>query len=278
MDMPFYTLQRDKWLSRAPAAERSEAVGAGLVFNKNKSESTQFPGPGPLVRPRSVLIDAQARRCRRMRTTVEHAVRLIEDRLSDRAGSEFQRWARKFVTLTYRSGDDWSPKHVADYLGRVRKWAAAKRFRVSYVWVAETQTRGAIHYHLLVWVPSRFLLPKPDRSGWWKFGSSKVETVRGGATGACGYITKYVSKGLNENRFPKGARMHGSGGLSQEMRRHVRYWQAPYWVREAFTGASDIRRVAGGWCDRWSGAFIESPWKVVVDACGLVWAVKQTGE
>jgi hypothetical protein len=68
--------------------------------------------------------------------------------------------------------------------------------------------------------------------------------------------------------------MFGHGGLPQESRRHVRYWQSPIWVREALGGRADIRKVVGGYMDRITGEFLASPWRVCVGPDGQVWTYR----
>jgi hypothetical protein len=117
------------------------------------------------------------------------------------------------------------------------------------------------------------MLPKPDRQGWWTHGSSNIKE----AQHAVSYIAKYASKTTPDQsfRYPKGARMHGAGGLDLEARRHVRYWQAPMWVRDALTGRADIRKTTGGYFDKFTGEFLRSPWHVYVTLGGRVMAWRE---
>jgi hypothetical protein len=97
----------------------------------------------------------------------------------------------------------------------MRAWTTGDRdipFR--YVWVAELQKRGALHYHVAIWLPKRVQLPKFDKQGWWPHGS----TQRLIAKNAVGYLMKYLSKISPFHKFPKGVRIHGFGGLTQQAR------------------------------------------------------------
>ncbi|GAA0709454.1 hypothetical protein GCM10009105_09940 [Dokdonella soli] len=276
MDAPFYSLVREKAMNRARAAARSAAAAPGLVPIENKSHGSDFPGPWPLHRAGKTQIDPHARRCKRMRGHVEHSMRLSESQLSRSGGFRFR---RLFVTLTYAAVDGWHRKDIAAYLNTARTWAARRKFKLRYTWVAEVQKRGAIHYHVCLWIPARHRLPTADVSGWWPHGWSNLTVVKSGCVGLMAYLRKYLSKmGADESiALPVGARMHGSGGLDREQRREIRYRLAPYWVRDALGTYADIRRTVGGWCDRITGVFIASPWKVEIDRSGLVWAFKPAG-
>jgi len=93
---------------------------------------------------------------------------------------------------------------------------------------------------------------------------------------AINYLGKYMTKdSASAMRMPAGARLHGHGGLDREQRREVRYRTSPYWVREALGTYADIRRAVGGWVDKLTGLFLESPWRVVVDGAGLTWCFKK---
>lgn len=156
------------------------------------------------------------------------------------------------VTLTYRDGGDWSPRHVSDYLHTLRKWWSRQGFHASfrYVWVAELQKRGAIHYHIALFVPAGVTLPKPDEAGWWCHGATNVKAARG----AVQYLMKYLSKGnkASDHRLPGGARCYGAGGLGEAMRLARRWLSLPGFIkaRSDVQGSSGwFRAVGGGWID-----------------------------
>lgn len=150
------------------------------------------------------------------------------------------------VTLTYRDGDDWRPKHVSVLLDHIRHWCKAKGIQCRYVWVAELQTRGAIHYHLALWIPLLETLPKADDAGWWPHGYTRTEQARA----AVPYLMKYLSKGSGAQRLPDGARMHGVGGLDHSMRRAARWLRLPGFVQARSDIFDEWRPQPGG---GWSG-------------------------
>lgn len=252
---------------------RQRAAAPGLVPIENNLNAPV--SIGALARPPAgaALIDASARRVKRMRASVEHSMRLSESGLARRGGFRFR---RKFVTLTYADVEGWSAEHITEYLRRVSMWAKRRNFKLSYVWVAELQQRGAVHYHVCFWLPNRYRMPESDTQGWWRHGMSNIKDVTGGCSGLMGYMSKYMSKTTASAamKFPKGARLFGVGGLDQEQRREVRYRLAPFWVRDALGTYADIRRTVGGWCDKFTGEFLRSPWKVFIDKYGFTWAIR----
>jgi hypothetical protein len=173
------------------------------------------------------------------------------------------------VTLTYRDVSGWSPRHVSEFLQRVRVWLKRRGHTFRYVWVAELQQRGAVHYHVLVWLPRGLTLPKPDKQGWWTHGSTNICWARKPVGYLCKYASKLESKAGED--FPPGARLHGRGGLD-ELRAVSAWWSLPGWARELFGVADQVRRaVGGGLVSRRTGAFFPSPFRVWREA-GSYWA------
>lgn len=208
-------------------------------------------------------VSAVENRLRRLKHHVRTASRLIKETMH----REGRKWRAVFVTLTYRPGVEWSPKHVASFLNNVRMWGARQGVRLGYVWVAEMQKRGAVHYHAVIWLPARLQMPRPDgKRGWWRHGTSNVQTVK---RNAIGYLMKYVSKGVgNYPDLPSGARVCGSGGLDRMARNEFHYWRLPRYVRSGLESETwgplrpgelwdgrmrAFRAGGGGWCSRASG-------------------------
>lgn len=243
--------------TKAAGASAASGRGAGLVYNS----TSDTRGQG--LRVDWMKIDRKAIRVRRLRRRVDHSARVLDFALQP------LRPRRLFVTLTYREVSDWSPLHVASFVKCVREWLRRQGESLSCVWVAELQKRGAMHYHLVLWLPRRLRMPSPDKRGWWPHGMSNVQTARS----PIGYLLKYASKG-SEGEFPRGARIHGACGVKGEAAREVRFCCAPCWVRDALSGAADIRKVVGGWADRLTGLFVASPWQIHAPGNGVVWAWK----
>jgi hypothetical protein len=179
----------------------------------------------------SLVIDPRKARIHRLRSSIREACKLHEQEAewaSHRLGRSAYR--KTFITLTYRDGGDWKRRHISDFLKQLRRWMKAHDAGLLYAWVAETQKRGALHYHMLVWVPRRLRLPRPDASGWWPHGMSNIETARN----PVGYMVKYATKTTPDDlkRLKKGVRLHGNGGHSPVNRVALRETLAPWWVRQ----------------------------------------------
>jgi len=199
------------------------------------------------------FIRDRIRRVQRMRRRVS----CVGDLFARVTGSDAERrYWRAFVTLTYRDAADWRPFHISTFVRACRRHVEARGAKFRYVWVAELQERGAIHYHLIIWLPEGVMLPKPDSSGWWAHGFSNIQRARGKGVG---YLLKYVSKGSVRLPFPIGARMYGFGGLSMDLRDEASWWGLPRYVRKMCYWFERVRREPGaGWFSpatgrRWPG-------------------------
>lgn len=205
----------------------------------------------------TVVIDPKRARVARLRSSIREACKLHEqeaDWEARRLGRSAYR--KTFITLTYRDGGDWQRRHISEFLDNLRKWLGTRSARLMYAWVAELQKRGALHYHLIVWVPRRLRLPRPDSSGWWPHGMSNIDTARN----PVGYMVKYATKTRPEDlaRLKKGVRLHGNGGHSPVSRVQLRETLAPWWMRqewearkeaaliEKFDAEDDLRRNPDG--------------------------------
>jgi hypothetical protein len=165
----------------------------------------------------------------------------------DLQGQEKGLWAA-MVTLTYHDGGQWQPGHIREFMLWVKKLAG--RHLRGYCWVAELQKRGALHYHVLLVLSRGFRLPKPDKTGAWVYGSSRVEKAR-----TFYYIAKYTSKGADDdnNRYPRGARIFATWlcGEAKTCQHHPEYRRSvfPNWLREILADTGDgqtARRLDGG--------------------------------
>lgn len=180
----------------------------------------------------SIVLDPRKMRCRRLRRTITEAASLHErhtDWDSRRLGRSAYR--KTFITLTYRHRGEWERCHISRFVRLMRQWFQRRDHACRFVWVAELQKRGALHYHLVVWVPRRLRLPRPDACGWWPHGSSKIETARN----PIGYMVKYATKTTPDalRRLPKGVRLHGNGGHDPQARVALREKLMPNWVHDS---------------------------------------------
>lgn len=164
------------------------------------------------------------------------------------------------VTLTY-AGDnsDWKPRHVSDYIRKVREWFKARcpGERLRYVWVAELQQRGVIHYHAVFFLPAGVRMPQADRKGWWPHGMTN--TLK--ATAPVAYLMKYASKVESKTigGFPRGSRIYGIGGLDAPGAAFKRWVLWPAYVQGNASVADRYRPAkGGGYLNAQTGEFLAS--------------------
>lgn len=246
MKSPFYPIVERGPLQRpdVPSGTPGAASGPGLVTSHTSGTSTDL-----------IEIDPFLTRLRRMARSVLTAARMHEFEL------RHQRVKPAMLTLTYREVGAWNKRHVSELLRHIRNWLRRRGHHLRYVWVAELQQRGALHYHVLLWLPRGLCLPKPDKQGWWPHGSTRIEWARKPA----GYLAKYASKldskvGIG---FPPGARLHGKGGLEDFGRSVAQWFNLPTWAREICDLAGRaVRRKGVGLVHRESGVCLPTPWRL----------------
>jgi len=222
---------------RAAAQPHGGASGQGAVPCGEAAGlvSSKTSGQGPSLDvsfARKLVLERRVKRLRRQIWAAGHL-----HRLGARNGLREQVW---FVTLTYRGVADWVPRHISQCLKRVRHWCKSRGVAFRYVWVAELQKRGALHYHLAIWLPVRLQLPKFDKQGWWPHGM----TNRVIAKHAVGYLMKYLSKISPFHEFPPGVRLYGMGGLVRPARDVCSWLNLPTWCKQSF-GVGELRRIGG---------------------------------
>jgi hypothetical protein len=204
--------------------------------------------------PQSVEIDSEKARFTRLKRSVLVAAKLFEYAFR---GIAFR---PAMLTLTYREVDAFEPRHISELLKRIRHWVERRGHVFCYVWVAELQQRGALHYHVLIWLPKGLTLPKPDKQGWWPHGFTRIERARH----PIGYMLKYTSKFDTKVGLPKGARLHGAGGFKDAAAKQIRRWfNLPTWLKHLAGVESRFVRAKGvGLVDASTGICVPSPWRV----------------
>lgn len=231
----------------AAQAERAACAQAHAGLVTLKTSDTLLP--------EEVLIDQEKARLARLRRSVLTAAHLFQQPWNG------FRTRTAMLTLTYRDVDAFEPCHISELIKRIRQWIQRRGFRLLYVWVAELQKRGALHYHVLIWLPVGLTLPKPDKQGWWPHGSTRIEWAKY----PIGYLCKYASKFDIKGGLPKGARLHGSGGFAPVARQIRQWFNLPTWLKHLAGVGSRFVRVKGvGLVDRDSGICVQSPWRVSV--------------
>jgi len=194
-------------------------------------------------------------RLKRMRGSVRASAELLHQE----AHTGGYRTRAVLVTLTYRPDVDWGTRQVTAFIRCVRAWLVRRGAGCRFVWVLELTQAARPHYHVLFWLPKGLTLPKPDKQGWWPWGLTRIEWARS----AVGYLVKYASKGVDGTQLPKGARLHGCGGLSAAGR-SLRTWRlCPVWVQECLSVEDrPVRARGGGWVSRLTGQFEPARWRL----------------
>ncbi|MFH7043966.1 hypothetical protein ABT392_16840 [Paucibacter sp. JuS9] len=226
------------------AAERGEAAGLVSVPTSWKTDLAEAVDSLDLV---LCTDEAKAkRRLAKLRCAVGFSARAHA--VSEKGHRTDQAW---MVTLTYRPGVDWSPKHVSGALLKARDWCRSKGYAFRYVWIAEIQDgkrradgvgRDVIHYHAVVWLPVGVRCPHFDKRGWWPHGMSQSLKAKN----SIGYLLHYLKKDKELAAMPKGARAYGVGGLDKTARRSRRWLGLPSFVQANSDVHDDWKRAAGG--------------------------------
>lgn len=243
-----------------PDAFAASAAGAGLVPYKTT------------VHGQSVDLSPSAkaeRRVNRLKRSV-----WASGHLHAMAENGFRPAVPWFVTLTYVGVADWLPEHVAKAVLRFRNWCRSKGVECRYTWVAELQGRGAVHYHLLAWLPVGMRMPHWDkptpkrggqRASFWPHGMTQTEVAKSGV----GYLMKYLSKLGELTRFPKNLRLYGIGGLTRQGRSIRSWFNLPQWAKAAH-GVGELARTGAGMVLRATGEILPPVWRVKHVPSGLV--------
>ena len=221
-------------MGAARPRQRPEAPG---LVNKVTTRTVTRYGTNEIRRKEVYRSLNRERRVRRMRRVVVCSANASRQAV-ERHGN---RHYAVFVTLTYRPGVLWSQGQVSAFIQRYSKWCARRGVVGRYQWVLELTRAGAPHYHVLLWLPKRLRVPKPDKSGWWSHGLSRIEL----AYRPVGYLVKYASKGFGgegAGEIPRGARLFGCGNGKEE-RHEVRRARLPVWLAERTEDFQLPRRV-----------------------------------
>lgn len=247
-------------LSLNPSSSWASVASPGLVSSKTTAHE-QLVNLAP-----SAVAD---RRVRRLKRSV-----WASGQLHAMSEPGFRPSAPWFVTLTYCGVDDWRPEHIAKAIKGFRNWCRSQGVACRYTWVAELQRRGAVHYHLLAWLPPGVQMPHWDRptrtkrglrASFWSHGMTETDRARSGV----GYLMKYLSKLGELTRFPKNLRLYGIGGLTQQGRAIRTWFNLPQWAKPAY-GVGELVRAAGGLVVRATGELLPAVWRVARVPSGLV--------
>ena len=241
-------------------------VSPGLVHLS--TSQTPPPGLNRAALKSAIALDTAKARLTRMKRGLITGARLHQQAVSRAPLRHYC----VMVTLTYAPEVEYSPKHISRFLDATRKHLKRRGVKLRCAWAAELTKKGKLHYHVLIWLPTRLRLPKPDRAGWWTYGMTRIEKARN----AVGYLAKYASKGPGSGELPRGCRIYAVSGLCSRDAQEKRYWLSPKWVRDVCDISDDPARIpGGGFVLRSTGEYLRSPW-LVVSIEGILSIVKVT--
>lgn len=260
------------------ATERSEggAGGTGLVPFKTTRHAgfqTEISFSKPVV---------AERRIKRLKRSV-----WASGHLHGLAENGFRPSKCWFVTLTYATANAWASTHLSESVRLYRSWCKSKGVPCRYTWVAEIQPKrlertgeAVVHYHLLAWLPVGVSMPhwdKPTRKHggsrppFWTHGMTNTEIAFSGV----GYLMKYLSKLGELTIFPKGLRLYGIGGLTDQGRSVRRWYNLPEWVKLS-GGVGDVVKVGNAFVKVETGEVIPPAYSVKKTPFGLVLTALRT--
>jgi len=172
------------------------------------------------------------------------------------------------LTLTYADAAAFSPKRISAFLDRLRRALKRMGFCLPYAWVLECASH--LHYHLIVWLPRGYKLDQAKLSRFWPWGSTWVESCR-----SVGAWARYIAKFNSVAELPRGARLHGDGGLDEIGKMAVSRSGLPRWLLALLPVGHLVRRCAGGgWMDTvtaeiYRSPYIWTPWGAVLSQGNL---------
>ena len=259
----------------SPATQGESGAAAGLVISKTTPSQQQPSSCAVKGDARTITFSPEEtarNRIKRLRKGVWFAGRLHES-ISHRPGHRPD--VAYFVTLTYVGVNEWSPEHLTRATDAYRRHC--KRFSVParYLWAAELQKRGAVHYHLVAWLPRGVPMPKWDKShtapsgrevsAFWSHGMTNTQKVK---KSAVSYVMKYISKTNEFYVFPDGLRLFGVGGLDHQSRA-VRTWSnLPEWAK-CEHGVGELMRCGSALVVADTGEVVEPVWRCHLIPSGI---------
>lgn len=169
---------------------------------------------------------------------------------------KYKNYDHIMITLTYKNEEEYEYKDITTFIRKLK--TRYKNKIKGYTWVAEVQKRGyeagGLHYHLIIAVPKGFRIGKPDSTGLWTKGMTKVEKAR-----TIFYVVKYTGKEYQKRGLPKGYRLFAIW-IAKDLLTDLDKWDLrksslPIWVVQivdsriewCIDGVSVERCKGGGW-------------------------------
>ena len=192
--MPNYSIVGKDFIAGGPCDVRSQGGGnRDLTLIKQSYKKTRYVVLTNRVTGKVCIVDQVKARYDRLRNRIHNWATII----STIPGKK----RMVMIGLTYREGEPWQPNDIRDFMITVKRKLGESL--LAYAWVSELQTRGALHYHVVLYMRTTARLPLPDKAGWWKHGSTKVTGARSPF-----YLVSYTKKQDQKDymKFPEGAR------------------------------------------------------------------------
>lgn len=125
------------------------------------------------------------------------------------AKANIDKW-ETFITLTFKENMN-DIKIANEKFNNFTKQIRRHKKDFAYIAIPEFQKRGAVHYHLLtnISINDTILIfsqednPKFKHVKYWKHGFTSVEIMKGDIKKVVGYISKYMTKNIDNRLFGK---------------------------------------------------------------------------
>lgn len=180
------------------------------IYQNKKSIKVKFDNDLELVKPKDLNLTNNTNK-------VQSLSNSIETRSIIRSKLECQRLAKAnikdwetFITLTF--ADNVTDLNIANkrfkyFIDKVRR----VKKDLKYLCIPEFQKRGATHYHLLTNISvkdNKLVYSQVDNKKfkhvkYWNDGFTSIETFKGDVKKIIGYISKYMTKDIDNRLFNK---------------------------------------------------------------------------
>lgn len=253
----------DKNDDNSDKTDRNETDGVSSNRGLSNSNKVQKVVIENTISGEKIELDKREMRLSKMRRRIFSWANIMKEYIEPK--SKGYGYRKVMITLTYAEVDGWKPNHIRDFMKELKRRLDINL--ISYAWVAELQERGAVHYHIILIVKKGTRIPKPDKSGMWKYGISRIETAK-----TVYYICSYLKKAYQKSGiFPKGLRMYAVW-VQKEAIEKIALWKMrlsslPKWFEAIIIKMVDYygekweRVKGGGWL--YLGRYYKSPFRFI---------------